>query len=166
MSKKFLAVSLVVVAVAVLPIALFGCKGKVEKPAEEPKMETTETSTTSTASLPAESMTSAQQAAQNVIVEPAQSAASEPIPATAALPSAAEKAASAVTKVSQDRNKDIQTALKAAGFYTGTVDGKIGPRTKKAIIDFQKANGLKADGKVGPKTMAALDKYLTQQQQQ
>ncbi len=162
MSKKFLAVSLVVIAIAVLPIALFGCKGKVEKPAEEPKVETTERSTTS---LPTESMTSAQQAAQNVIVEPAQSVASEPIPATAVLPNVAEKAATTVAKVSQDRNKDIQTALKAAGFYTGTIDGKIGARTKKAVIDFQKANGLKADGRVGPKTMAALDKYLTQQQQ-
>ncbi len=163
MSKKFLAVSLFVVAITVLPIALFGCKGKVDKPAEEIKMEPTETLTTS---LPMESMTSAQQAAQNVIVEPAQSVAAEPIPATAVFPSAAEKAASVVTKVADEKNKDIQTALKAAGFYTGTIDGKIGARTKKAILDFQKANGLKVDGKVGPKTMAALDKYLTQQTQQ
>ena len=55
----------------------------------------------------------------------------------------------------------IQTALKNAGFYTGTIDGKIGPMSKKAIIEFQKANGLQADGKVGPKTWAALEKYLT-----
>ena len=163
MSKKFLAASIFAVAVTVLPVALFGCKGKVDKPAEEPKVEMTETQATS---LPTESMTSAQQAAQNVIVEPAQSVASEPIPATAALPGTAEKAATAVAKVSQERNRDIQTALKAAGFYSGTIDGKIGARTKKAVIDFQKANGLKADGKVGPKTMAALDKYLTQAQQQ
>ena len=57
---------------------------------------------------------------------------------------------------------DIQTALKNAGFYTGTVDGKIGPMTREAIEDFQKANGLEADGKVGPKTWAAMAKYLTQ----
>ena len=55
---------------------------------------------------------------------------------------------------------DIQTALKNAGFYTGVVDGKIGPMSKKAIEEFQKANGLQADGKVGPKTWAALVKYL------
>ena len=53
---------------------------------------------------------------------------------------------------------EIQTALKAAGFYAGEVDGKIGPKTKKAIEDFQKANNLKVDGKVGPKTWEALSK--------
>jgi peptidoglycan hydrolase-like protein with peptidoglycan-binding domain len=160
MHRKLFVVPMVLIVVAILSFTLFGCKGKVDKLAEEPKLEATETSTTS---LPAESMSSAQQAAQNVIVEPAESIASEPIPATAALPSVAEKAASAVAKVSQDRNKDIQTALKSAGFYTGVIDGKMGPRTKKAVLDFQKTNGLKADGKVGPKTMAALDKYLMQQ---
>lgn len=156
MNKKFF--TALTIALLTLSISLFGCKGKVEKPVEEPKLETTDTVTP----IPTESMTSAQQAAQNVIVEPAQDIASEPIPATAALPSVAEKAAATVTKVSEDKNKDIQKALKAAGFYTGTIDGKIGPRTKKSVIDFQKANGLKADGKVGPKTMAALEKYLTQ----
>ena len=54
---------------------------------------------------------------------------------------------------------DVQTALKNAGFYTGNLDGKIGPKSKKAIEDFQKANGLKADGKVGPKTWEVMSKY-------
>jgi murein L,D-transpeptidase YcbB/YkuD len=154
MNRKYL--TAILIAIIVLPIALQGCKGKVEKSAEDPNLEATDTMMP----LPMDDMTSAQQAAQNVIVEPAQSLASEPIPATAALPEIAEKAAAAVTNVAQDRNKDIQRALKSAGFYTGAIDGKIGPRTKKAVIDFQKANGLKADGKVGPKTLAALDKYL------
>ena len=70
---------------------------------------------------------------------------------------------SAVTAVTGSRDKDIQTALKAAGFYTGAIDGKIGPMTKKAIEAFQKAKGLTADGKVGPKTWAELEKYLMQQ---
>lgn len=56
---------------------------------------------------------------------------------------------------------EIQTALKNAGFYTGTVDGKLGPKSKKAIEAFQSANGLKADGKVGPKTWEALSKHLS-----
>jgi len=55
---------------------------------------------------------------------------------------------------------EIQTALKNAGFYTGSIDGKIGPKSKKAIEDFQSANGLKADGKVGTKTWEALSKHL------
>jgi len=55
---------------------------------------------------------------------------------------------------------EIQTALKHAGFYTGNIDGKLGAKSKKAIEDFQKANGLKVDGKVGPKTWEALGKHL------
>ncbi|MBP7835895.1 MAG: peptidoglycan-binding protein [Candidatus Omnitrophica bacterium] len=56
---------------------------------------------------------------------------------------------------------EIQTALKNANFYTGAIDGKIGPKTKKAVAEFQKANGLAADGRVGPKTWSVLSKYLT-----
>ncbi len=57
-------------------------------------------------------------------------------------------------------NQEVQTALKNAGFYTGTVDGKIGPRTKAAVEEFQKKNGLQVDGKVGPKTWSVLSAYL------
>jgi peptidoglycan hydrolase-like protein with peptidoglycan-binding domain len=56
---------------------------------------------------------------------------------------------------------EIQTALQGAGYYTGAIDGKIGPRTKKAIEEFQQANGLVADGKVGRKTWALLSKHLS-----
>jgi peptidoglycan hydrolase-like protein with peptidoglycan-binding domain len=58
-------------------------------------------------------------------------------------------------------NEEIQTALKNAGFYAGEVDGKVGPKTKKAIEAFQTANNLKADGKVGPKTWSLLSAHLT-----
>lgn len=57
-------------------------------------------------------------------------------------------------------SQQIQQALKNGGFYTGNVDGKIGPMTKEAIEEFQKANNLEADGKVGPKTWALLSKHL------
>ncbi|MEI8175475.1 MAG: peptidoglycan-binding domain-containing protein [Candidatus Omnitrophota bacterium] len=60
-----------------------------------------------------------------------------------------------------EKNKQIQTALKNASLYTGNIDGKIGPVTKKAIEEFQKSKGLKADGKVGSKTWAELQKYVT-----
>ncbi|MCK9604362.1 MAG: peptidoglycan-binding protein [Candidatus Omnitrophica bacterium] len=56
--------------------------------------------------------------------------------------------------------QEVQTALTHAGLYTGKIDGKSGPMTKKAIEEFQKANGLKADGKVGPKTWALLSAHL------
>ena len=55
---------------------------------------------------------------------------------------------------------EIQTALKNLGLYTGTIDGKIGPMTRKAVSAFQKANGLTPDGKVGPKTWELLSKHL------
>ncbi len=56
--------------------------------------------------------------------------------------------------------KEVQTALKNAGFDPGSFDGKIGPRTRQAIKDFQKSKGLVPDGVVGPKTWANLSKYL------
>ncbi len=52
----------------------------------------------------------------------------------------------------------IQNALKNLGLYTGAIDGKIGPKTKEAIREFQKKNNLTADGKVGPKTWVLLRK--------
>jgi peptidoglycan hydrolase-like protein with peptidoglycan-binding domain len=60
------------------------------------------------------------------------------------------------------RVREIQLALKAAGFDPGPVDGQLGTRTKTAIRDFQTANGLMADGKVGPKTWGKLESYLNQ----
>lgn len=56
--------------------------------------------------------------------------------------------------------KQIQKALKSAGYYDGKVDGKIGPRTKDAIKEFQKNEGLKADGIAGRNTKEKLLKYL------
>lgn len=58
--------------------------------------------------------------------------------------------------------KQIQRALKSAGFYQGPIDGKIGNKTKEAIVKFQKTKGFKADGIVGKRTSEALRKYLSQ----
>lgn len=57
-------------------------------------------------------------------------------------------------------SKQIQRALQNAGYYKGAIDGKVGPKTKAAIVQFQRSNGLKADGIVGKKTVTALKKYL------
>lgn len=56
--------------------------------------------------------------------------------------------------------KQIQMALRNAGYYDGAVDGKIGPRTKSAIKKFQADMGLKADGVAGRNTREKLVKYL------
>jgi len=52
--------------------------------------------------------------------------------------------------------KTLQTKLKNWGYYTGSVDGVFGAGTKKAVIAFQKKNGLTADGVVGKATYQAL----------
>ena len=59
----------------------------------------------------------------------------------------------------REHTKEIQICLKNAGFYNGNIDGVKGKNTKKAIKEFQKANGLKADGVVGAKTWEALSRY-------
>jgi peptidoglycan hydrolase-like protein with peptidoglycan-binding domain len=73
--------------------------------------------------------------------------------------SAFPEKSSGVASVSQWTIKDVQAALKNAGFDPGSVDGKLGPRTQQAIKEFQRVKGLKIDGKVGPKTWAELSKY-------
>ena len=56
--------------------------------------------------------------------------------------------------------KDIQEALKNAGYYDGAIDGKFGAMTTQAIRDFQENAGLKVDGVAGPRTKEKLVKYL------
>ena len=38
-------------------------------------------------------------------------------------------------------------------------DGRFGPGTKKAVMEFQKQNGLEADGMAGPNTLAKMDAF-------
>lgn len=52
--------------------------------------------------------------------------------------------------------KEMQRRLKLWGYYNGAVDGVFGAATKKAVIAFQKKNGLTADGIVGKATYKAL----------
>ena len=57
--------------------------------------------------------------------------------------------------------KDLQQALKNAGYYDGEVDGKFGPKTKEAIEAFQDANNLVVDGKAGVNTWEKLRVFYT-----
>lgn len=55
-----------------------------------------------------------------------------------------------------DEVVQIQTKLKRWGYYEGEIDGIFGSATKKAVITFQKKNGLVADGIAGKKTLEAM----------
>lgn len=49
-----------------------------------------------------------------------------------------------------------QQALKDKGHDPGTIDGKMGPRTRAALSDYQKAEGLKDTGRLDDATRARL----------
>ena len=50
----------------------------------------------------------------------------------------------------------IQTRLKNWGYYKGSVDGKYGSATAKAVKEFQRKNGLTVDGIAGSETLKAM----------
>lgn len=52
--------------------------------------------------------------------------------------------------------KALQRALKEKGFDPQGTDGKFGANTRKAVVAFQRANGLEPDGVVGQNTRKAL----------
>lgn len=52
--------------------------------------------------------------------------------------------------------RTIQDKLRRWGYYSGEVDGIYGSGTRKAVVAFQRKNGLTADGIVGPNTLRAL----------
>ena len=85
----------------------------------------------------------------------------------------AKVSSTAVIKVSPDKGSNgvikvgataeqVQKALKNAGFYEGSVDGKLGSKTKSAIAEFQKQHNLRADGVVGQKTWNEMKQYLSE----
>jgi hypothetical protein len=57
----------------------------------------------------------------------------------------------------------VQKLLKAAGFDPGDIDGKMGAKTKTAVLNFQETKGLNADGKIGYQTLSKLAGYLTEE---
>ena len=52
--------------------------------------------------------------------------------------------------------RTIQDKLKRWGYYDGQVDGIFGEATRRAVVKFQKKNGLQSDGIVGTNTLRAL----------
>lgn len=50
------------------------------------------------------------------------------------------------TPLDEAGRKALQVLLTRSGHYDGEIDGRIGPMSRRAIIDWQRANGLKPDG--------------------
>jgi murein L,D-transpeptidase YcbB/YkuD len=65
-----------------------------------------------------------------------------------------------ILRVSGVTAQKVQKALQLAGYYKGTIDGKLGTKTNEAIRQFQKDHSLKADGVIGQQTWAELRAYL------
>jgi hypothetical protein len=79
-----------------------------------------------------------------------------------AMPPAASAGGGAMTKppigakLDRESVKQLQQALKQKGYDPGPVDGVIGMKTRSAVRDFQKAQGMQATGEPTPSTMSAL----------
>ena len=52
----------------------------------------------------------------------------------------------------------VQVGLQAKGLYGGTIDGRYGPATERAVRRLQRRAGLSVDGIAGPQTRRALGK--------
>jgi murein L,D-transpeptidase YcbB/YkuD len=55
----------------------------------------------------------------------------------------------------------LQKFLIAQGYLAGTADGRFGSRTRKAVMEFQKDNGISQTGNVGPLTLKKINSILT-----
>lgn len=139
-----------ILSALLLSVALMGC-GRAPKQAASVNSETftlNEADTLLAQPLdPANQQAEAMPLTANIVVNK-DVPLSEPVPVS-------------VTRVTDTPdNKMIQQALKNLGLYAGDIDGKIGPKTKGAIEEFQTKNNLTADGKVGRKTWAVLKNAL------
>ncbi|WP_158258116.1 peptidoglycan-binding protein [Sphingopyxis lindanitolerans] len=52
--------------------------------------------------------------------------------------------------------KRVQIALLAHGVFSGTIDGDVGPATRKALRAYQSKYGLKTTGTITPETLDSL----------
>lgn len=57
---------------------------------------------------------------------------------------------------SNEQLRAAQEALKKHGMYEGEVDGIMGPKTRAAIQEFQKNEGLEATGRLDQQTLSRL----------
>ena len=55
-----------------------------------------------------------------------------------------------------DQIRQVQMVLVQKGFDIGEPDGRLGPRTRRALIAFQRQQGFQASGQIDSRTMTAL----------
>ena len=60
------------------------------------------------------------------------------------------------SEFSRDQIRQAQVILKQKGFDVGDLDGKLGPRTRKALMAYQQQQGLQATGQMDQQTVSAL----------
>ena len=63
---------------------------------------------------------------------------------------------SAADKPEHQGVKNAQQSLSDKGFYHGSVDGKIGPRTRDGIREYQKSENLPVTGRLDTETAGKL----------
>jgi hypothetical protein len=66
----------------------------------------------------------------------------------------------------RDEIRQVQIMLNQKGFNVGEPDGVMGERTKSALIQFQRKQGLQASGQIDQQTMGALGVSQTNGAQQ
>jgi putative peptidoglycan binding protein len=52
---------------------------------------------------------------------------------------------------------EVQGRLTNAGFYRGSIDGVMGPQTRRAIRAYERARGLRVDGIIDERLLATMD---------
>ncbi|MBC2887525.1 lytic murein transglycosylase [Ochrobactrum sp. CM-21-5] len=60
------------------------------------------------------------------------------------------------TPITMNEREELQTHLKALGYYDGNIDGKIGSTSRAAIEAFQQRNGLQPDGHPSKEVLSIL----------
>ena len=89
-------------------------------------------------------------------LNPVELLAARPGAASGASTDAAPAAAPSSDTLSRNAVRNVQSRLRALGFYRGQVDGIWGAGTQTAIERFQQGRGLQSTGQINPATAQAM----------
>ena len=74
----------------------------------------------------------------------------------AALHSRGGASSTAALNLTEEQIRQIQIVLNEKGFNIGRPDGRLGPRTIRALTEFQRRQGLEVSGRLDSRTVSAL----------